>query len=203
MALSNTLSPAHSHPATLVWLRRDLRLYDHAALSHALASSKSVWVVFVFDTTILEPLKDSAADPLTADRRVDFIWQGISQIDAALRKQGGGLIARYGKPTECIPKIASELGVSCVMVNHDYEPSAIERDAAIAKQLQKNGIAFESFKDQVIFEKKEVLTNSSTVFSVFTPYKNAWLKRLEERDLAPHACTAKAGQFAAIPKKQD
>ena len=133
MALSNstspTLSPSQSHPASLVWLRRDLRLYDHAALSHALVSSKSVWVVFVFDTTILDLLKDSKSSALTADRRVDFIWQGISQIDTALRQQGGGLIVRYGKPAECIPKIASDLGVSSVMVNHDYEPSAIERDA--------------------------------------------------------------------------
>ena len=207
MALSNTtsptFSPAHSHPASLVWLRRDLRLYDHAALSHALASSESVWLVFVFDTTILDPLRDLKSNTLTADRRVDFIWQGISQIDAALRKQGGGLIVRYGQPTECITSLASDLGVSCVMVNHDYEPSAIERDALIAAQLEKSGIAFESFKDQVIFEKKEVLTNSNTVFSVFTPYKNAWLKRLEERDLAPLPCKAKPGQFAAIPKKVD
>jgi deoxyribodipyrimidine photo-lyase len=80
MALSNTPSPTHSHPASLVWLRRDLRLYDHAALSHALASSKSVWVVFVFDTAILDPLKDSKSTVLTADRRVDFIWQGISRL---------------------------------------------------------------------------------------------------------------------------
>jgi deoxyribodipyrimidine photo-lyase len=139
MALSNstshTISPAHFHPASLVWLRRDLRLYDNAALSHAIASSKSVWLAFVFDTTILEPLKDSKADTLIADRRVDFIWQGISQIDASLRKQGSGIIVRYGKPTECIPRLANDLGVACVMVNHDYEPSAIERDAVIASSL--------------------------------------------------------------------
>jgi deoxyribodipyrimidine photo-lyase len=67
---------------------------------------------------------------------------GHYQIDAALRKQGGGFIVRYGKPTECIPKIATELEVSCVMVNHDYEPSAIERDAVIASSLEKNGITF-------------------------------------------------------------
>jgi deoxyribodipyrimidine photo-lyase len=203
MALSNTPSPTHFHSASLVWLRRDLRLYDHAALSNALASSKSVWLVFVFDTTILDLLKDSKSTEVTADRRVDFIWQGISQIDTALRQQGGGLIVRYGNPVECIPNIASELGVSCVMVNHDYEPSSIERDAVIASSLAKQGIAFESFKDQVIFEKKEVLTNSSTVFSVFTPFKNAWLKRLEERDLAPYPCTPKPGQLATIPKKLD
>jgi deoxyribodipyrimidine photo-lyase len=150
MALSNTPSPAfsptHSHPASLVWLRRDLRLYDHTALSHALSSSKSVWVVFVFDTTILEPLKESKSDAPTADRRVDFIWQGISQIDAALRKQGGGLIVRYGKPAECIPKIATELGVSCVMVNHDYEPSAINRDAVIASSLKSKALPLKHSK---------------------------------------------------------
>ena len=186
----------------LVWLRRDLRLYDHTALSHALHENQAVWLAFVFDKTILDPLKADDTKP-TADRRVDFIWQGIEQIDAELRQHGGGLIVRYGDPKECIPMLARELGVASVLVNQDYEPSAIARDAAIATALAKQGIAFASFKDQVIFEKQEVLTNSSTVFSVFTPYKNAWLKRLLESDLAPRTCTPKAGQFAAIPKKLD
>mgnify|MGYP000417313903 CR=1 FL=1 len=189
----------------LVWLRRDLRLYDNAALHHALKQSEKVWLTFIFDTDILKPLLKGELDAngLKHDRRVDFIWQGLQQIDDELRKQGGGLIVRFGKPTECIPEIAKELGVDTVFTNHDYEPSAIERDATVKASLEKMGIHFESFKDQVIFEKKEILTNSNTVFSIFTPYKNNWLKTLQEKDLAAYDCNPKPGQLAAIPKKLD
>ena len=164
----------------LVWLRRDLRLYDNAALHHALKESKQVWLTFIFDTDILQPLLGGELDPngFKHDRRVDFIWQGLQQIDDELRAKGGGLIARFGKPTACIPEIAKELGVDAVFTNHDYEPSAIKRDELVQTSLEKLGIEFKSFKDQVIFEKKEILTNSNTVFSIFTPYKNNWLKKI-------------------------
>ena len=187
----------------LVWLRRDLRLYDNAALHYALKESEKVWLAFVFDTDILKPLLKGELDPkgLKHDRRVDFIWQGLKQIDDELRKQGGGLIVRFGKPTECIPEIATELGVQTVFANHDYEPSAIERDITVIAKLEKQDIGFETFKDQVIFEKKEILTNSNTVFSIFTPYKNNWLKTLQEKDLAAYECNPKPGQLAAVPKK--
>ena len=114
----------------LVWLRRDLRLYDNAALHYALKEGGQVWLTFIFDTDILKPLLKGELDAngLKHDRRVDFIWQGLKQIDDELRKQGGGLIVRFGQPTQCIPEIAKELGVNTVFTNHDYEPSAIERD---------------------------------------------------------------------------
>ena len=133
----------------LVWLRRDLRLYDNAALHHALKEAGQVWLTFVFDTEILTPLLKGELDAqgLKHDRRVDFIWQGLKQIDTQLRSQGGGLIVRFGKPTECIPQIAKELGVNAVFTNHDYEPSAIARDESVASSLEKLGIGFESFKD--------------------------------------------------------
>jgi deoxyribodipyrimidine photo-lyase len=189
----------------LVWLRRDLRLYDHAALHHALKEGKQVWLTFIFDIDILKPLIQGELDPkgLKHDRRVDFIWQGIKQIDDELRKLGGGLIVQYGSPTECISRIAKELGIDTVFTNHDYEPFAIKRDNQVKNALEKLGIHFESFKDQVIFEKKEILTNSNTVFSIFTPYKNNWLKTLQERDLAAYECNLQSGQIAPIPKKLD
>ena len=190
---------------TLVWLRRDLRLYDNAALHHALQQNNQVWLAFIFDIGILKPLMQGELDQdeLKHDRRVDFIWQGIQKIDEELRQQGGGLIIRYGNPTECIPQIARELGVDAVFTNRDYEPSAIARDQMVKDKLSELDIEFEDFKDQVIFEKKEILTNSNTVFSIFTPYKNNWLKTLREQDLAAYDCTPKNNQFAPIPKKLD
>jgi len=186
----------------LVWFRRDLRLHDNAALHHALKNNTQVWVAFIFDTTILDPLRKEDLDELglTHDRRVDFIWQGLKEINEELCKQGGGLIVQVGKPTDCIPQIAKRLGVNNVYTNRDYEPAAISRDTSVQASLDELGIEFKIFKDQVIFEKKEILTNSNTVFSIFTPYKNNWLKSLQEKDLTSYDCSPKKGQFAAIPK---
>ena len=184
----------------LVWLRRDLRVHDHHALRMAVKACQEVWVAFVFDTDILSYLLDRG---LKKDRRVDFIWQSLQEVDAELRSKGGGLIVRHGKAVEIIPQLAKELGVQAVFTNKDYEPAAIERDRVVSLALESSGVAFHGYKDQVIFEHQEVLTGQGGVFSVFTPYKNAWLKKLEAGDLDAHAVNLDSGRFAPIPKSLD
>ncbi|MBK8338275.1 MAG: deoxyribodipyrimidine photo-lyase [Sterolibacteriaceae bacterium] len=179
-------------PAALVWFRRDLRDADHAALSHALAEFERVFCVFVFDSEILDAL------PTRADRRVEFIRESLVELDARLREQGGGLIVRHGRARSEIPRLAHELAVAAVFCNRDYEPQALARDAAVADALQAQGVALRTFKDQVIFERREVLSGGGKPFSVFTPYRNAWLRHLSPRDLAPYLCSAR-GRLAAGP----
>ena len=166
----------------LVWFRRDLRDHDHAALSAALADAKQVFCAFVFDTKILDAL------PSKRDRRVHFIHESLLELDAALRAKGGGLIVRHGWAEHEIPKLAHELGVHAVFANRDYEPSAKLRDHAVAEALSEYDIDFHSPKDQTIFDGGEVLTQAGKPFSVFTPYKNAWLKRLTVTDCATYQC---------------
>jgi deoxyribodipyrimidine photo-lyase len=156
---------------SLVWLRRDLRCFDHAALHYALQKSSVVHCVFIYDTAILDDLPAS-------DRRVDFIHACISELDAELRALGGSLIVRHADAARTIPQLAAELGADAVFVNGDYEPQAIARDSAVQAALAADGRGWFSYKDQVIFEKNEVLSLSDKPFSVFTPYKNAWLKKL-------------------------
>ena len=167
--------------SALVWFRRDLRTQDHAALHHALQSHDRVHCVFVFDSTILGPLP-------RVDRRIEFILRAVEELDAALRAMGGGLIVRHGDPRDEVPRLAEELGVTAVYVNRDYDPAAVARDAEVRRRLQgaKPGADFRDFKDQVIFERDEILTRGGTPFSVFTPYKNAWLKRLSSPALNPY-----------------
>ncbi|WP_026224823.1 cryptochrome/photolyase family protein [Methyloversatilis thermotolerans] len=159
----------------LVWFRRDLRLDDHAALYHALRAGGPTWCLFVFDTDILDELR---AEGVSADRRVEFILASIRELDDALRALGGGLMVRHGRAQDMVPAVARELGVAAVCVNRDYEPAAIRRDAVVETALAAAGIALESWKDQVVFECDEVLTQGGKPFSVFTPYRNAWLKKL-------------------------
>ena len=182
--------------STLVWFRRDLRAFDHAALHHALRHSAAVYCVFIYDKTILDGLP-------RADRRVEFIHACIAELSAELQQLGGHLIVRHADAAGAIPQLAAELGVDAVYANHDYEPQAIARDAAVADQLRAAGRQWLSYKDQVIFEKSEVLSQTGGVFSVYTPYQNAWRKRLEADpsalqsfDIAPYAARLAAGASA-------
>jgi deoxyribodipyrimidine photo-lyase len=179
---------------SLVWFRRDLRVFDHAALHHALTSSKLVYCAFIFDEDILAPLP-------RADRRVGFIHASLGELDAELHQLGGHLIVRRGVAADEIVRLAAELGVDAVFANNDYEPQAIARDAKVADRLREAGRQFRSSKDQVIFEKDEVLTLAGGTFSVFTPYKNAWLKRMaaEPQCMAPWPVEAHAAQLAPAP----
>jgi deoxyribodipyrimidine photo-lyase len=159
---------------SICWFRRDLRLHDHAALHHALKQSTSVHCVFVFDTDILGKLENRQ------DRRVEFIWLCLSELNERLQQLGSTLHVLNGKPCEVIPRFARNLNVQAIFCNHDYEPDAIQRDQLVAKALAQESIAFHHYKDQVIFDQSEIMNGSGNPFKVFTPYKNAWQKKLDE-----------------------
>ncbi|HWI14233.1 MAG TPA: deoxyribodipyrimidine photo-lyase, partial [Burkholderiales bacterium] len=181
------------HRTALCWFRRDLRCDDHAALHAALSASERVHCAFVFDTEILDKL------PERRDRRVEFIHDSVAELDGALRALGGGLIVRHGRARDEIPRLASELGADAVYANRDYEPDAAERDAAVRRALDARGIVLSLHKDQVIFERDEILTQAGKTFTVFTPYRNAWLKKLGPRELQPHALGSHAARLASAP----
>jgi deoxyribodipyrimidine photo-lyase len=191
----------------LVWFRRDLRHTDNAALYYALKHCTRVWCVFVFDTTILQPLIDGwkreRGSQKPQDRRIEFILASLAELDQALRDAGGGLIALQGDPREAIPDLAEKLGVEAVFTNHDYEPVANERDHAVREKLADAQRRFLTFKDQVIFEADEVLNGQNKAFAVFTPYKNAWLKQLSAFDLTPYPVESYTKHLDAPPKKLD
>lgn len=172
----------------LVWFRRDLRDDDHAALHAALCDAQTVYCAFVFDTDILDHLRNKA------DRRVHFIRESLVELDKALKAKGGGLIVRIGRASKEIPELAKTLGTTAVYANRDYEPSAKRRDDEVRSALSKARIGFQTFKDQVIFESDEILSLEGKPYSVFTAYKNAWLKRLTAAD---YASQPSLGQFAA------
>ena len=167
------------YDTALVWFRRDLRNYDHAALYYALKDARQVHCVFVFDTEILDPLAERR------DRRVEFIWLSVEELAQSLKAMGAGLQVLVGRARQEIPALADKLGAQAVYANHDYEPKAIERDAEVGRRLERTGCVLHTYKDHVIFEKDEVLTHAGRPFTVFTPYKRAWLAKLN-----PYYCKA-------------
>ena len=185
------------YPAGLVWFRRDLRVQDHAALYHALRSCRQLHAAFVFDTALLDPLP-------RRDRRVEFIRESLVELDERLRRlaghAGGGLMVLHGLATDELPKLARQLGVQAVFANHDYEPSAIARDSLVRNALAEDGIALHTTKDQAIFEGEELLTQAGRPYSVFTPYKKAWLAKVDGYYLKAYPVEKHAGALAARPQ---
>jgi len=159
----------------LMWFRRDLRVQDNAALHMALDQCHQVHCVFIFDKTILAGLP-------RADRRVEFIRESLVALDAELRQLSGqpgtGLIIRHAVASDEITRLATTLGAQAVFAARDYEPQAIARDAKVQDALAQAGCKLLTCKDQVIFEGREILTQSGTPYGVFTPYKNNWLARV-------------------------
>lgn len=181
----------------LMWFRRDLRANDNAALFHALRSCRQVHCVFVLDRAILDPLP-------RADRRVEFILESLVELDATLRAlaqdEHAGLIVRHAAAIDEIPRLARHLGVQAVFANHDDEPAMRERDARILGALAAEGIALHTFKDHVIFERSEVLTKAGTPYTVFTPYRKAWLDKLDAFYLKCYPCERHIKALAARPE---
>jgi deoxyribodipyrimidine photo-lyase len=160
-----------------MWFRRDLRLKDNAGLYHALKAGLPVLPIFIFDTEILDQLEDKT------DARVSFIHQSLQEMQTELLELGSSLEVLHGKPLDCIKTLTKKYAIGTVFINHDYEPSAIQRDAAIEAYLGENKVAFRSYKDQVILEKGEVLKDDGTPYTVFTPYSRKWKSKLTDEHL--------------------
>ncbi len=177
-------------PVVVHWFRRDLRLEDNRGLARAFESELPVLPLFIFDEDILKHLEDKD------DARVGFIHNTLSNIQSEMRKHGADLLCVHGRSREVWTKIldgdpsvlgelAGEFEIAKVIVNGDYEPDALKRDAAIEKMLKAKGVSFEAFKDQVIFEKGEVTKDDGKPYTVYTPYSKKWRARFEAETSGP------------------
>ncbi|HVM88220.1 MAG TPA: deoxyribodipyrimidine photo-lyase [Puia sp.] len=152
----------------IFWFRRDLRLDDNAGLYQALKSSHPVLPVFIFDKNILDKLEDKK------DKRVQFIHNALLQIQQQLKTLQSSFEVYYGTPENVFQNLLKKYRIEKVFTNHDYEPYAIERDNTVRLLLKNSGIEFITFKDQVIFDKQEILKDDGKPYTVFTPYSKKW-----------------------------
>ena len=157
------------------WFRRDLRLDDNIGLYEALEQDLTVLLLFIFDKNILDELPKD-------DARVNFIHDQLTSINEDLKSKGSSLLIKYDTPEKAWKEIIKDYDIEGVYTNHDYEPYARERDENIGKLLEKNDISFHTFKDQVIFEKDEVVKGNGDPYVVFTPYSKLWRKKATKQD---------------------
>lgn len=161
----------------IFWFRRDLRLDDNVGFYEALRGDNPVMPIFIFDTNILEYLPKD-------DARVSFIFETLQSMRTALQDEHDSSIAIYqGKPVEIYQGLIEVYDIQTVYTNHDYEPYAKKRDSEIASLLKEHDIVFKTFKDQVIFEKDEVVKSDGDPYVVYTPYMKTWKERFKSHDL--------------------
>ena len=156
---------------SVFWFRRDLRLEDNHGLFQALRGEFPVLPLFIYDTDILDQLEEKS------DARVQFIYDQISKIHGQFQKKGSSILIKLGTPKEIFQDILQEFDVQAVYTNRDYEPYAKKRDGSVQKILQQKNIPFYTFKDQVIFEPREIQNGAGEFYKVFTPYSKVWLSK--------------------------
>ncbi len=154
----------------IFWFRRDLRIEDNTALSKALENTNAVLPIFIFDEDILNELDAN-------DSRVNFIYQCLEKINTQLSNENSSILVLKGKVESIWASLIERFPISKVYFNHDYEPYARKRDKKVTDILKKHNIGVETYKDQVIFEKSEVIKKDGTPYTVYTPYKNKWLEK--------------------------
>ena len=153
----------------IFWFRRDLRLNDNCGLFHALKSGKKVLPLFIFDKDILSKINSD-------DSRVSFIHQELENINNQLHKFDSSISVFHDKPIELFKKLSEKYTIDTVFTNHDYEPYALKRDQGVKELLASKKINFKSYKDQVIFERNEIVKKDGTAYKVYTPYSKKWLE---------------------------
>ena len=158
---------------SIFWFRRDLRLHDNVALFNALKSGEKVLPIFIFDTSILEKLPKN-------DARVSFIIKELRSMNEHLKSFDASIDIYHGKPIEVFESLIKKYPIASVFTNHDYEPYAIKRDQEIKELLSSENINFNSFKDQVIFEKNEITKKDGNPYVVYTPYSKKWIEAYEQ-----------------------
>tara|TARA_B100001057_G_scaffold200001_2_gene200691 strand:- start:4220 stop:5527 length:1308 start_codon:yes stop_codon:yes gene_type:complete len=155
---------------TIFWFRRDLRLEDNKGLYKALKGTNKVIPIFIYDTEIIDKLPKD-------DHRLTFIHNALGGINNAMKRNRCSVGIYRGTPKAIFNKIIREFPIEKVITNHDYETYAIERDEEIRKLLKAEKIDFVTYKDQVIYEKNEVVKDDGKPYVVYTPYSRKWMTK--------------------------
>ncbi len=165
------------HNVSIFWFRRDLRLDDNTGLNFALNTNYPIIPIFIFDTSILNELEDKE------DRRVDYIHQALQHINTLLQNFDAALNVFVGEPLAIFKELIAKYNIETVFCNRDYEPKAIERDTLIYNFLKNQNISFKAYKDQVIFDKNDILKSDGNPYTVYTPYAKKWKEKLNTSNL--------------------
>lgn len=177
---------------SIFWFRRDLRIEDNIGLFNAFEQAQNVLPLFIFDKNILDKLDDKK------DGRVQFILDQLHKISIQMKDFESSIMVKYGHPEQVFESLFKEYTIQNIYTNRDYEPYALQRDQIIKQLANSNNCQFIDFKDQVVFEKGEILNGSGDFYKVFTPYSRVWLDKFNKSNLSLLSLDRKKRNFIKI-----
>ena len=176
---------------SVFWFRRDLRLDDNLGLNAALSSGLKVIPIFIFDTEIINKLEKN-------DLRIKMIHAALGKLNDAMLGNRCNVGMYLGNPKAVFESLLKKFKIKSVYANHDYEPYATERDKSIKSFLEKKNVTYKSFKDQVIFEKDEVVKDDGNPYKVYTPYSRKWIEKLKSTGFETCKSETKLNSLASL-----
>ena len=176
---------------SVFWFRRDLRLDDNLGLNAALSSGLKVIPIFIFDTDIINKLEKN-------DLRIKMIHAALGKLNDAMLGNRCNVGMYLGNPKAVFESLLKKFKIKSVYANHDYEPYATERDKSIKSFLEKKNVTYKSFKDQVIFEKDEVVKDDGNPYKVYTPYSRKWIEKLKSTGFETCKSETKLNSLASL-----
>ena len=176
---------------SVFWFRRDLRLDDNIGLNAALSSGLKVIPIFIFDTEIINKLEKN-------DLRIKMIHAALVKLNDAMLGNRCNVGMYLGNPKAVFESLLKKYKIKSVYTNRDYEPYALERDKSIKSFLEKKNVTYKSFKDQVIFEKDEVVKDDGNPYKVYTPYSRKWIETLNARGFETCKSETKLNSLASL-----
>ena len=176
---------------SVFWFRRDLRLDDNLGLNAALSSGLKVIPIFIFDTEIINKLEKN-------DLRIKMIHAALVKLNDAMLGNRCNVGMYLGNPKAVFESLLKKYKIKSVFANRDYEPYAMERDKSIKSFLEKKNVTYKSFKDQVIFEKDEVVKDDGNPYKVYTPYSRKWIEKLKSTGFETCKSETKLNSLASL-----
>ncbi|HEV2614289.1 MAG TPA: deoxyribodipyrimidine photo-lyase [Gammaproteobacteria bacterium] len=182
----------------LMWFREhDLRLRDNTALYNAsLASNDGLIAIFLINPT---EWQNHDMAPI----RQNFILRQLHALQEELTELNIPLIIHTVLQPKEIPdfllKLSQKHKINNLYFNDQYELDELRRDQAIKILFEKNHIYIKNYTDQVIFTPGEVLTQQKKYFTVFTPFKNSFLNKLNQTEIIVHPKPKKIAVKLDVP----
>ncbi|MEI6028104.1 MAG: FAD-binding domain-containing protein [Betaproteobacteria bacterium] len=152
--------PTDARDTALVWLKRDLRLADHAPLSAAQGFSRALAVFIIESAWLASPECDAS--------HVAFALACVED----LRQQGLPVLVRQGEAVEVLQTLRAEHGVTHLLSHEETGPGwTWERDKAVAAWCHAQGVRWTEFAQTGVVRR---LRN-----------RNGWAGRWQARMDAP------------------
>jgi deoxyribodipyrimidine photo-lyase len=170
------------------WFRRDLRLQDNAALSEALRSGQKVLPIYIYDENVPSFLSEK-------DVKTTFINAQLHKMQLELKNSNAALSLAEGKAIDVFKEMMKQFKIHAVYVNREYEPNLIKRDQELFDFLTAQNIQFKTYKDQVLFERDEIVKADGLPYKIYTPYSKKWLEKLQHMNVSFFECSLETSKL--------